>query len=313
MTCVSVFHRYVYRRYELLNAGTTYHFITRNLRDVFIFQSAAADPVMYIVDPNNDIVAYNDDYTGLASEIIYTPNTTAQCRLIIRAYTTKTPGYCDLYRGIDGAPPSLVESDVLFFGVRVNAQWNQGDVLETTNSTGDPYLYLITGNKLYTDDDSGPGLNSRFVTPTAGNGIAILGSYSRTTEGQCDLCLTPAQGPISLAPVLSPTPSPQERRYAVGSREMERFIANLKESKDALEELEPNRRDRRVVELQERVLSEEERRMQVAPMPQATPDFVRLQENYLQRYRELEPELETLSYDERSQRLAELKRQMVGP
>jgi hypothetical protein len=313
MTCVSVFHRYVYRRYEQLDAGTTYHFQTRNLRDVFIFQSAAADPVMYIVNETNDIVAYNDDYTGLASEIIYTPTTTAQYRLIIRSYTTKTPGYCDLYRGVNGAPPSLVEGDVLFFGVRVNAQWNQGDVFETTNSTGDPYLFLHTGNKLYSDDDSGPGLNSRFVAPTAGSGIVILGSFVRTTEGQCDLCLTPSQGPISLTPVLSPTPSPQERRYVVGSREMERFVSQLRESKETLEQLEPAQRDRRVAELQQRTLSEEERRMQVAPMPQATADFVRLQENYLQRYRELEPELEGLSYSERSQRLAELKREMVGP
>jgi hypothetical protein len=314
MTCVSVFHRYVYRRYEQLDAGTTYHFQTRNLRDVFIFQSAAADPVMYIVNDTNDIVAFNDDYTGLASEIIYTPTVTALYRLIIRAYTTKTPGYCDLYRGVSGAPPNLVESDVLFFGVRVNAQWNQGDVFETTNSTGDPYLFLHAGNKLYWDDDSGPGLNSRFVAPSAGSGIVILGSYARTTEGQCDLCLTPAQGPISLTPFLSPTPSPQERRYVVGSREMERFASHLRESKEDLERLEPAQRDRRVVELQQRTLSEEERRIQVAPpMPQATADFVRLQENYLQRYRELEPELEGLSYTERSQRLAELKRQMVGP
>jgi hypothetical protein len=94
---------------------------------------------------------------------------------------------------------------------------------------------------------------------------------------------------------------------------MERFVSQLRESKEDLERLEPAERDSRVVELQQRHLSEEERRMQVAPMPQATADFVRLQENYLQRYRELEPELEGLSYSERSQRLAELKRQMVGP
>jgi hypothetical protein len=316
MPCQSTFHRYVYRRSEQLTAGTAYHFQTRNLRDVFIFQSAPADPFMYIVNQNRDIVAFNDDYTGLASEIFYTPSVTGQYTLVIRAYDTTRPGYCDLYRGVSGAPPGLVERDVLYFGVRHFAQWNQGDVIETTNSSGDPYLLLITGGRMYFGfgiDDAGAGLNSRFVTPTAGSGLVILGSYSRATEGNCDLCQDPSEGPIFLTPDIAFDASASERRDAPGSREMRQFTTQLKENKEDLEALEPAERDRRVADLQERTLSEEERRMQTALPPQAPPDSVRLLENYLERYKELEPELEGLSYTDRSQRLTELKRRMVGP
>jgi hypothetical protein len=322
MGCQSTFHEYVYRRSEQLSAGTAYHFQTRNLQDLYIFQSAPADPVMYIVDQNLDIVARNDDYTGLASEIFYTPSVTGQYTLIIRAFNTKRPGYCDLYRGVSGAPPVLVEAHVKFFGVLHFAQWNQGDEFETANSSGDPYLFLIsgpdaTGSKMYfgpTIDDAGFGLNSKFVAPTAGSGLVILGSYSRDLQGHCDLCQSPTAGPIFLTPDFSSNVRPLEQRDASGSREMQRFTRELKETKEFLEAeaMESAERDRRVADLQQQILSDDERRSPVPLPPQATPDSVRLLENYLERYKELEPELEGLSYTDRSQKLTELKRRMVG-
>jgi hypothetical protein len=313
MPCISSYHRYVYRRAEALTAGATYHFRTDNLRNVFLFQGSAPDPVMYIVDGNRNIVAVNDDYNGLASEIFYTPSDTGVYSLVIRSFNTDRPGYCDLYRGVNGAALTLVERDVLFWGVRHDRQWNQGDVLETGNSSGDPYLLIITpsssvGSKMYFGpgiDDAGAGLNSRFVAPAAGSGLVILGSYSRATEGNCDFCQDPSEGLISSSRAL-------EAAAGSGSREMRRFTRELQESKATLEELEPSERDRRVAELQERALSEEEQRLQSMPVPQATPDAIRCVDNYLDRYKELESELEGLSYSERSERLAELKRRMVG-
>ena len=70
---------------------------------------------MYLVR-GNEIVADNDDYTGLASEIIYTPTATDTYRLVIRAYTTSTPGVCDLFQGVDGAPPTQLEGNITFAG-----------------------------------------------------------------------------------------------------------------------------------------------------------------------------------------------------
>ena len=120
-------HSYVYRRDMSLQAGTTYHFLTRNLQPV---TSANPDPVMYLVR-GNDIVAFNDDYTGLASEIIHTPTVTDTYRLVIRAYATATPGFCDVYQGVDGAAPSLLDSNVTFGGTYVRVRWKQGEWFET--------------------------------------------------------------------------------------------------------------------------------------------------------------------------------------
>ena len=116
-------HSYVYRRDVSLQASKTYHFLTRNLRPV---TSANPDPVMYLVR-GHDIVAFNDDYTGLASEIIYTPPETGTHRLVIRAFTTSTPGLCDLYQGVDGAEPTLLESNVMFGGTYVWVRWKRGE------------------------------------------------------------------------------------------------------------------------------------------------------------------------------------------
>ncbi len=146
-------HSHVYRRDVSLQAGTTYHFLTRNLQRL---TSANPDPVMYLVR-GNDIVALNDDYTGLASEIIYTPTATDTYRVVIRAYTTATPGFCDVYQGAAGAAPSLLDSNVMFGGTYVRVRWKQGEWFETgvgalyfssgvggpSGPAADPYLFLI--------------------------------------------------------------------------------------------------------------------------------------------------------------------------
>lgn len=314
MPCVSVFHRIVFRRTEALIAGRIHHYRITNLRNLFIFQSAAADPVMHIVAPNGDILAENDDFTGLASEIIFTPTVSGPATLIIRAFSTKTPGRCDLQKGLDGAAPTPLNTNLVFFGVTAFAVWNAGDVFSTSNSTGDPFFFLRTGNKMFSDDDSGPGLNSRFVAPTAGSGRVILGSFSLSSEGSCDLCLDPGAGPVTLTFNLSERPYEFERkpRAETESAEMQKYIAELRDSKERLEGLEPTEREESVSELQQRLLSPEERQSLVLPAPQAAADFVRLQEIYLERYREIEPELEKLPYEERAARVSALKTQVVG-
>jgi hypothetical protein len=314
MPCVNTFHRIVFRRPEVLQAGRIHHYRITALRDLFIFQSAAADPFMHIVAGNGDIVAENDDFTGLASEIIFTPALSGPVTLIIRGFSTKTPGRCNLEKGLDGAPPTVINRDLIFFGVTGFASWNAGDVFTTANSTGDPLLFLRTGTKMFSDDDSGPGLNSRLVVPTAGSGRVILGSFALASEGVCDLCLDPGAGPVTLSVDASERQNRRERpsKHTRGS-EMEQYIEELKANKEALEELEPAEREERIVELQERFLSEEERQLLALPAPQAAADFVRLQDIYLERCSDMEPELEKMSYEQRAQTLAELKQRTLGP
>jgi hypothetical protein len=321
-------HSYVYRRDVSLQAGTTFHFQTRNLRSLGF---GNPDPVMYLVR-GNDIVAFNDDYVGLASEIIYTPTVTGTYKLVIRAYTTTTPGLCDLYQGVGGAPPTLLESNVIFEGTYVWVRWKQGEWFETgravvidaggfevnvgtvSGDAADPYLFLIypdsaVGSKMYWDDDSAGSLQSKIEPPSGGTGTVILGSYSRYTNGECRLALV---GQSYKAPWMSPAPWAFEAGPVAPTPTVTKYIDELQGQKPALDKLSPDMRDQRVLELQRRMLSEEEIRRQLAPIPAASRELVQRQELLLDRHRQMERELVEMSYDERAAKLAHVKRETLG-
>jgi hypothetical protein len=368
-------HSYVYHRDVSLQAGRTYHFLTRNLQPV---TPAHADPVMYLVR-GNDIVAFNDDYVGYASEIIYTPpaaditrlapddDYTGRAsdtglgsdviyrepvadtyRLVIRAFTTATPGFCDVYQGVDGAPPALLDSNVMFGGTYVWVRWKLGEWFETgsvrdvvidldgdpftgtisgggssgSGSSGggssgdgsDPYLFLIypesaVGSKMYWDDDGAGFPNSAIVPEFGGTGTVILGSYSRYTSGRCRLALV---GQSYKAPWMSPAPWSFGGESVAGTPTVTKYLEELERQKPALNELNPNERDQRVLELQRTMLSEEEIRRQAAPMPAVSTELVRRQQILLDRHGEMERDLAQMSYDERAARLAHVKRETMG-
>ena len=322
-------HSYVYRRDLSLQAGTTYHLQTRNLRPL---TSANPDPVMYLVR-GNDIVAYNDDYAGLASEIIYTPTVTDVYRLVIRGYSTITRGLCDLYRGVDGAPPSLLEANVVFGGTYVWTRWKQDEWFETGRGVvvdlgggdvnvgvvdgdpADPYLFLIypdhaVGSKMYWDDDSAGNLHSKIVPPTGGTGTVILGSYSRYTGGICRLALV---GQSYKAPWMSPAPWAFVTEQAPPTPTVTKYIEELERRKPELEKLSPGERDEHVLELQRTILPEEEVRQQLpSPVHGVDRALVRRQEIFAERYSEMEEVLVQMSFEERGAKLAQLKREAMG-
>jgi hypothetical protein len=91
-----------------------------------------------------------------------------------------------------------------------------------------------------------------------------------------------------------------------------RYMAELERQKPALNALSPDERDQRVLELQRRMLSEEEIRRQVAPMPAVSAELVRRQELFSERYSKLEEDLARMSYDERAAQLAQVKRESMG-
>ena len=180
-------------------------------------------------------------------------------------------------------------------------------------------LFLRTGNVMLIDDDGADPifgkLNAKIVAPTGGRGTLIVGSSSLTSEGACNLYLEPAAGPISIRLDMSERRDKFGRRpqdEPKGSPQMERYIAKLRESKEMLEALEPSEREQKVIELQEQFLTEDERRPLILPAPQAAADFVTLQRLYLERYREIERELEGLPYEERAARVSALKTHIMG-
>jgi hypothetical protein len=353
-------HSYVYYRDVSLEAGRTYHFLTQNLQPL---TSANPDPVMYLVR-GNDIVMFNDDYVGLASEIIYhtpsvdeiyhlapdeentrvssgiasgishaPPTTTELYRLVIRAYATATPGVCDVYQGVDGAPPALLDSNVMFGGTYVWVRWKLGEWFETGRpvliefgteafDTGggvsagpsDPYLFLIypesaVGSKMYWNDDGAGFPDSRIEPPTAGTGAVILGSYARYSGGTCRLALV---GQSYKAPWMSPGPWAFDAGPVAPTPTAARYLDELERQKPALNELSPDERDQRVLELQRQTLSEEEIRRQLAPIPAVSTELVRRQRLFLDRYGQLERDLAETSYGERAAKLAQVKRETMG-
>ena len=314
-------HSYVYRRDVPLQAETTYHFQTRDLRPL---RSGNPDPVMYLV-LGHDIVACNDDYVGLASEIICTQKVTDTHKLIIRAYTTSTPGVCDLYRGVNGAPPVLLESNVVFAGTYVWVRWKQGEWFETGSvrdlvvdvggggdvnvgvagglpgDASDPYLFLI-----YPNSAVGSQIG---CCASAMAGTVILGAYSRYTQGECRLALV---GQSYKAPWMSPGPWAYASEPVAPTPTVAKYMKELQRHKPALEKLSPQERDEGVLELQRRMLSEEEIREQLPRIPVASPELVRRQERFLEHYKQADSDLLRLSYAERAAHLTQVKREAMG-
>ena len=289
---------------------------------------------MYLV-LGNDIVAFNDDYTGLASEIIYTPKATSTYRIVIRAYTTSTPGVCDLYQGVGGAAPSLLEANVSFAGTYVRVRWKQGEWFETgrpvvvnaggfgfnTGTVGslpsdapDPYLFLIypdsaVGSKMFLDDDGAGFPDSKIVPPDGGTGTIILGSFARYTGGECRLALV---GQSYKAPWMSPAPWAFAAEPVPRPPTVAKYMEELRRQKRALSKLSPDERDERVLELQRAMLPEEEIRQQLPRMRSVSHELVRRQDVFLERWTEMERDLEQMSYEERAAKVAQVKRESMG-
>jgi hypothetical protein len=324
---VSLPHSHVYRRVMSLQAGTTYHFQTRNLQPL---TSANPDPVMYLVR-GSDIVAVNDDYTGLASEIVYTPTVGGNHWLVIHAYSTATPGLCDVYRGVGGAAPLLLDSQVMFGGTHVKVRWKPGEWFETgspgilvfhangfggggSRPAADPFLFLITpttavGSQMYMNDDGAGFPEAKIEPPSGGTGTLILGSFSRHTGGECRLALV---GQSYKAPWMSPAPWASVPGEVPRTPTVTKYLEELERQKPALDEVSTAERDQRVLELQRSMLPEEEIRHQHPRMSPVSTELVRRQEIFVDRCTQMERDLVEMPYDERAAKLAQLKRETMG-
>lgn len=178
----------------------------------------------------------------------------------------------------------------------------------------DPYLFLIypasaVGSKIHWNDDGAGFRDSKIVPPSGGTGTVILGSYSRYTGGECRLALV---GQSYKAPWRSPAPWASGADPVTPTPTVAKYMEELQREKPALNKLSPDKRDQRVLELQRRILSEEEIRRQLAPMPAVSTEMVRRQSLFLERYVQMEGDLVQMSYDERAAKLAQAKRQTLG-
>jgi hypothetical protein len=251
-TLYNIPHTYVYRRSLYLNSGSQYVFETRDLDDNTWNFGNTADTYMYLVRGDN-IVAKNDDHNGLASLIAYRPTVSGHYYLFIRAYSKYSNGTCDVYQTTDNGSQQKLDNNVKFGGYPISARWRSDERLETTNASGDTYLYLISGNKFLKNDDSGEGYCSLINPNFAGTGLVVVGSWSQNSEGNTwvsNFYMSYLDNPgrdLLDDPALIITPN------------MEKYRTELHVVKPKIEGLSHGDREEEVVGLQKKVLTKEER------------------------------------------------------
>lgn len=91
-------------------------------------------------------------------------------------------------------------------------------------------------------------------------------------------------------------------------REMDKFLTELAKIKPSIEKLDPKERDNKVLELRNKHLPKEEIKRLTAPVLPGPPEFVARQKKLLERQKQLEPHLKTLSYSDRCAELESLKK-----
>jgi len=321
-------HSAVFSRFVTLTGGSTNHFLTTGTTGWFL-QSVRPDPVMMLVNSAGVIVAFNDDFVGLDSDIIFTPPTTATFRLIVHSFATASAGFTNVMLSVNGASPTSLGIATEFAGTHVMTDWSPGITYDTAGGNGDTVLLVRTGafvgaTLAFNDDVVGtPGfpfmgrLNSSVIAPASPPiGVsdnvstkAIVGSFSQFTEGQTTLCqvfrpwMSPALSPPHDAPRPAPLPN---------TPEMAQYHDEYAKLKSKLVEMGPDERDRAILELQRRILPESEIRTFAAPVSFATAAYVRAQKEYLERVRAREKELAVMEHDQRAKVLTEMKEETVG-
>ena len=89
-------------------------------------------------------------------------------------------------------------------------------------------------------------------------------------------------------------------------------MKELQRQKASLRKLSQHERDQRVLALQRELLPEEEIRRQLSLRGAVSPELVRRQKVFLERFSEIEKDLEEISYDQRGAKLAHLKQESMG-
>lgn len=298
--CLSnIGHTDVYRRYLNLAAGTQYIWETRNLRSRIPWKNA--DTYMYLVK-DTTIVAKNDDFNGLASLIAYVPSASGTYYLIIRAYSKYSLGECDVYQSVGGGSAQKIDDDVKFGGYPISAHWKADERILTRNATGDTYLYLIHGNTMLRDDDSGTGLCSSLRPGYEGYGLAVVGSYSAYSEGTTVLC-NYYQSYLDNPGARGSEDKPQ----ILVSENMHKFTIELLKEKPNLEKLSHKEREEKIRKLRDSILSKKDLSLLSAPEISVSKEYTAAAKKYEGLLKTKEKELKALSVPERAMEMAKIE------
>jgi hypothetical protein len=166
-----------YRSYVTQYPGVTWTFTTSNL-------SAGADTVIHVQnydDPQMGFIAGNDDYSGLASQVVVPPAAaTRNLLVIVRAYSAASAGTCTFTATPSSGTGNTVNIDFagqkqyvgdLQLGAHVST-------VEELGGAGDTVMLTVLGYPSYHavayNDDSGVGLMSWVHNNEACPGCSVI-------------------------------------------------------------------------------------------------------------------------------------------
>jgi len=284
---------------------------------------------MMLVNSAGVIVAFNDDFVGLDSDIIFTPPTTATFRLIVHSFATASAGFTNVMLSVNGASPTSLGIATEFAGTHVMTDWSPGITYDTAGGNGDTVLLVRTGafvgaTLAFNDDVVG---HTRL--PIYGP-IQLLSDCARQPtdrcqrqrehKSHCGLLLAVHRGQTTLcqvfrpwmSPALSPPHDAPRPAPLPNTPEMAQYHDEYAKLKSKLVEMGPDERDRAILELQRRILPESEIRTFAAPVSFATAAYVRAQKEYLERVRTRDKELVAMEHDQRAKVLTEMKEETLA-
>jgi hypothetical protein len=284
---------------------------------------------MWLINPSGRIAAFNDDFVGLDSDIVFQAPASGNFRLIIHAFATPSAGFTTVLHSVNGGPPGILATNAKFAGTKILTDWNSGIRFETAGtSQADPVLLLFEGTSnnsalTFSDDLVGArgvaqtALDSRIFPTAPSNGLltddassfAILGAFSQFTEGEKVLCQSFRSW---MSPLMSPPRDVAKPAPRIDTPEMHKYELEYLRLKPKFVEMKPDERDAAILKLQRDTLPESQIRTLSAPPSFATAAFVAAQNAYLENVKRQEKELIAMNPSERSKALTKMKAETMG-
>jgi hypothetical protein len=309
-------HSAVYLMMFRLTAGKIYIFETRNLKSWLPRRMIPPDTYLYLCGgaytaaaqfmASLSIVAKNNDYSGRASLIAYSPAVTTWYTLVIRAFFYWGKGTCDLYQTTDGGPPTRVVTSAPFGGYPIAAHWKSDERIEVANYTGSPRLLLINDdedrmffcNKYSYPTPPGPAI----ITPGSEDyGLVIATSPYRALEGRTDVC-NYFQSYLD-----NPGKEKQVPSKVLVSEKMAKFLEKLDAEQESLSKIPIAEQEEKVQNLRDKMLSKEDIELLHPPEIEPPEGLKEANERYSKLLADIEPTLEALSMEERIEEMSILQ------
>lgn len=177
--------------------SSTYLSAPANIRIKAVASTTGVDPVLNVLDPSGNTIAFNDDAPGLGlnSEVSFPITVSGWYRIIVHSYTASSGGTGTVFLDTGGGYTTYA-TGASFRGTKLttSASTRSFQTALRPGGTDDTVIYMLDlyGQVLAWDDDQGTGLASFYWNLVGTVPYVVLGAYS--TPGTADLYLNDADG-----------------------------------------------------------------------------------------------------------------------